>query len=188
MVLGRNKEWLAEAILAAEINTSVRQRAALSRQARSRIRARTILPRELEPHLVQHGWRERAVQLETDRIGKVDLHRVRAASPLLHVERAVRLARVSVVITRGKQIFRALVPVHLPQHRHRIVLPRNGTVLARVAQFRREKIHQTGVDPVRIILFRLREKLLVVAHEIEELVFVNRAAHRAAELLLRKTA
>src|SRR5260370_31584799 len=64
----------------------------------------------------------------------------------------------------------------------------DGAVLVGVGEFRGEEVHQSRTDAVGIVLFGLREELLVICDKVEQLVFLDGAAKRAAKLLLMEGA
>jgi len=95
--------------------------------------SRTVFPRKLEAQLIQRGTGKSRVQLQTDRVGKIDLVRVCAPAPLLDIEGSVRLIGMRKVVAGGKQVLRALIPVDLAQRRYCIVAARNRAVFIRIA-------------------------------------------------------
>ena len=81
VILHRNEERQAEAVLAAEIDAGVRQGAVLAGQAGAGVVARAVFARELEARFVERGGGNRGVQLQADGVGEVALDGVGAARP-----------------------------------------------------------------------------------------------------------
>src|SRR5207244_12753804 len=90
------------------------------------------------------------------------------------------------IVARREQILRTGIPIDVAQRRDGVVLAGDRTILVGVAEFRGEEVDQPRVDPVGIVLLRLRKVLLIVGGEIKQLILADGTPDRAAELLLRE--
>ena len=100
---------------------------------------------------------------------------------MFHVEGTVGLARTREVVAGGKQILRTCVPIDFAQCGRRVIVASDGSVLVGVLEFGGKEGDEAGIDPVRVVLLGLREKLLIEGDEVEQLVFLDGPAKSAAE-------
>ena len=182
----RNKERLAKAV-AGKTDAGVWKRTVLAGKLRPAIVPRTIFPGVLRAKLIQHGRRNGGVHCTVEGVGEIAFNGVRAAAIGLHVESPVLLPGVRVVVAKRNLVLRAGNPIDFAQGRLRVRRAADGTIFTGIPKLGGEEVHQHGINARGIVLLGLAEDLLIVGTKEKQLVFLDRAAQRSTELLLRKS-
>ena len=126
VVLDRDEEGTADAERVAEVHRDIGEVAA-ARKRRCVVVARPILTGDLEAELVRHGVRELAVERSAECVARALLDRIRTAAPGVHIEGAVGLLVVRVVVLEREEVPVTQAPVDLGEEDAGIVRPRDRT-------------------------------------------------------------
>ena len=177
----------AESARPDEADVGVGERPVGARVDRAFIRPGPLFPGQLETELVGEQRRELRVEGAVHGVREVALHRVGTARPGVHVEGAVLLPRIGVVVLERRVVLLAEPEVELGEEGIGVIgtVDRPEVALQGAAERRVDECEQRRVDRAEAIgLLGLPVDLLVVGEEEEGLVADDRAAQRGAELVL----